>query len=62
MENHAVVIVEVMDSAWESKKELFSVGCFCYFYSLLQGEFTNTTFCENQDVSLQSHDTELYDI
>ena len=37
------------------------VGCFCYFYSLFQGEFMSTTFSEHEDVSLPSHDAELHD-
>ena len=37
-------------------------GCFCYFYSLFQGEFMNTTFCEHEDVSLPPHDAELHDV
>ena len=48
--NHVVVMVEVMDSARESKE-------VDVFYL----KFMSTTFSEYEDVSLPSHDAELHD-
>ena len=50
VENFAVVMVEVMDSARESKNVVV-------FYL----KFMSTTFSEYLDVSLPSHDAELHD-
>ena len=50
MENHAIVMVAVVDSSRESKEVVV-------FYL----KFMRTTFSEYEDFSLPSHDAELHD-